>query len=60
MDPAGPVTPRQEKLAEPRRVKAKRQSTPPRKPSAPLRNDKPRGSSVPNVPLVKTRSCEDQ
>jgi len=48
------VTPRQEKLGEPRRVKAKRRSTPRRKPSGPRRNDTPpRGSSVPNVPLVK-------
>jgi ATP-dependent Clp protease ATP-binding subunit ClpA len=52
--PDGPVTPRQEKLAEPRRVKAKRRSTTRRKPSGPRRNDTPpRGSSVPNVPLVK-------
>ena len=52
--PDGPVTPRQEKLGEPRRVKAKRRSTPRRKPSGPRRNDPPpRGSSVPNVPLVK-------
>src|SRR5947208_11460813 len=52
--PDGPVTPRQEKLAELRRVKAKRRSTPRRKPSGPRRNDTPpRGSSVPNVPLVK-------
>src|SRR6516165_2686620 len=52
--PDGPVTPRQEKLGEPRRVKAKRRSTPRRKPSGPRRNDTPpRGSSVPNVPLVK-------
>src|SRR5499425_2893632 len=52
--PDGPVTPRQEKLGEPRRVKAKRRSTPRRKPSGPRRNDTPpRGSSVPNVPLAK-------
>jgi len=52
--PDGPVTPRQEKLAEPRRVKAKRRSTPRRKPSGPRRNGTPpSGSSVPNVPLVK-------
>ena len=52
--PEGPVTPRQEKFAGPRRVKAKRRSTPRRKPSGPRRNETPpRGSSVPNVPLVK-------
>ena len=51
--PDGPVKPRQEKLPEPRRAKAKRWSTPRRKPSGPRRNDTPRGSSVPNVPLVK-------
>ena len=51
--PDGPVKPRQEKLPEPRRAKAKRRSTPRRKPSGPRRNDTPRGSSVPNVPLVK-------
>src|SRR5262249_29402904 len=52
--PDGPVTPRQEKLVEPRHVKPKRRSTPRRKPSGPRRNDTPpRGSSVPNVPLVK-------
>ena len=52
--PEGPVTPGQEKLGEARRVKAKRRSTLRRKPSGPRRNDTPpRGSSVPNVPLVK-------
>jgi ATP-dependent Clp protease ATP-binding subunit ClpA len=52
--PDGPVNPRQEKLPEPRRAKAKRRSTPARKPSGPHRNDTPPGgSSVPNVPLVK-------
>jgi ATP-dependent Clp protease ATP-binding subunit ClpA len=52
--PDRPVKPRQEKLAKPRRVKAKRGSTPRRKPSGPRRNDTPpHGSSVPNVPLVK-------
>ena len=51
--PDGPVKPRQEKLPEPGRAKAKRRSTPRRKPSGPRRNDTPRGSSVPNVPLVK-------
>jgi ATP-dependent Clp protease ATP-binding subunit ClpA len=52
--PDGPVKPRPEKLPEPRRAKAKRWSTPRRKPSGPRRNDTPpRGSSVPNVPLVK-------
>ena len=52
--PDGPVKPRREKLPEPRRAKAKRRSTPRRKPSGPRRNDTPpHGSSVPNVPLVK-------
>jgi ATP-dependent Clp protease ATP-binding subunit ClpA len=52
--PDGPVKPRQEKLGEPRRVKAKRRSTLRRNPSGPRRNDTPpRGSSVPHVPLVK-------
>src|SRR6266567_420643 len=52
--PDGAVKPRQEKLPEPRRAKAKRRSTPRRKPSGPRRNDTPPGgSSVPNVPLVK-------
>src|SRR5205809_4696925 len=52
--PDGPVKPRQEKLPESRRAKAKRRSTPRRKPSGPRRNDMPpRGSSVPNVPLAK-------
>ena len=49
--PDGPVKPRQEKLPEARRAKAKRRSTLRRKPRP---NDTPpRGSSVPNVPLVK-------
>jgi ATP-dependent Clp protease ATP-binding subunit ClpA len=52
--PDGPVKPRQEKFGEPRRVKTKPRSTLRRKPSGPRRNDTPpRGSSVPNVPLVK-------
>jgi ATP-dependent Clp protease ATP-binding subunit ClpA len=52
--PDRPVKPRPENLPEPRRAKAKRRSTPRRKPSGPCRNDTPpRGSSVPNVPLVK-------
>jgi ATP-dependent Clp protease ATP-binding subunit ClpA len=52
--PDGPVRPRPEKLPEPRRSKAKRRATPRRKPSGSRRNDTPpRGSSVPNVPLVK-------
>jgi len=52
--PDGPVTPRQEKLGEPRRAKAKRRSTLRRKPSGPRHNDTPPpSSSVPNVPLVK-------
>src|SRR5207247_8865166 len=52
--PEGPVTPRQEKLSGPRRVKAKRRSTPRRKPSGPRRNDTPpRGISVPKLTLGK-------
>jgi hypothetical protein len=51
--PDGPVTPRPEKLPEPRRAK-KRRSTPRRKPSGPRGNDTPpRRGSVPKVPLVK-------
>ena len=52
--PDGPVTPRPEKLPEPCRAKAKRRSTPRRKPSGPRGNDTPlRRGSVPKVPLVK-------
>jgi ATP-dependent Clp protease ATP-binding subunit ClpA len=51
--PDGPVTPRQEKLAEPRRVKAKRRSPPRRKPPGPGGESPPRRGTVPKVPLVK-------
>jgi ATP-dependent Clp protease ATP-binding subunit ClpA len=52
--PEGRVTPRPEKLPEPRRAKAKRRSSPRRKPSSPRGNDTPpRRGSVPKVPLVK-------
>ncbi len=51
--PDGPVTPRPEKLPEPRRAK-KRRSAPRRKPPGPRGNDPPpRRGSVPKVPLVK-------
>jgi ATP-dependent Clp protease ATP-binding subunit ClpA len=51
--PDGPVTPRPEKLPEPRRAK-KRRSAPRRKPPGPRGNDTPpRRGSVPKVPLVK-------
>jgi ATP-dependent Clp protease ATP-binding subunit ClpA len=51
--PDGPVTPRPEKLPEPRRAK-KRRSSPRRKPSSLRGNDTPpRRGSVPKVPLVK-------
>jgi ATP-dependent Clp protease ATP-binding subunit ClpA len=51
--PDGPVTPRPEKLPEPRRAK-KRRSSPKRKPPGPRGNDTPpRRGSVPKVPLVK-------
>jgi ATP-dependent Clp protease ATP-binding subunit ClpA len=50
----GPVTPRPEKLPEPRRAK-KRKSSPRRKPpgGGPGGNSPPRRGSVPKVPLVK-------
>jgi ATP-dependent Clp protease ATP-binding subunit ClpA len=52
--PDGPVTPRPEKLPEPRRAKAKRRVGPRRKPTGPRGdNDPPRRGSVPKVPLVK-------
>jgi ATP-dependent Clp protease ATP-binding subunit ClpA len=52
--PDGPVTPRPEKLPEPRRAK-KRRSPPRRKPPGPRGGDDtpPRRGSVPKVPLVK-------
>jgi len=52
--PDGPVTPRPEKLPEPRRAKAKRRSSPRRKPpGGPSGDGGPRRGSVPKVPLVK-------
>jgi ATP-dependent Clp protease ATP-binding subunit ClpA len=56
--PDGPVTPRPEKLPQPR-PKAKRRSSPRRKPQGPPKSSgggdggPPRGGSVPKVPLVK-------
>jgi ATP-dependent Clp protease ATP-binding subunit ClpA len=52
--PDGPVTPRAEKLPEPRRAK-KRRSSSRRKPpgSGPGGGSPPRRGSVPKVPLVK-------
>jgi len=52
--PDGPITPRPEKLPEPRRAK-KRRTSPRRKPpgSGPGGNSPPRRGSVPKVPLVK-------
>jgi ATP-dependent Clp protease ATP-binding subunit ClpA len=53
--PDGPVTPRPEKLPEPRRAK-KRRASPKRKPpggGGPGGNSPPRRGSVPKVPLVK-------
>ena len=51
--PDGPVTPRADKLPEPRRAK-KRRSTSRRKPYGPRGDDTPpRRGTVPNVPLVK-------
>jgi ATP-dependent Clp protease ATP-binding subunit ClpA len=51
----GPVTPKPEKLPEPRRAKAKRRSSPRRsKPAGPKGDGGgPRRGSVPKVPLVK-------
>jgi ATP-dependent Clp protease ATP-binding subunit ClpA len=59
--PDGPVTPRPEKLPQPHRAKAKRRSSPRRKPQGPKGDGPgnggdggpPRGGSVPKVPLVK-------
>ena len=52
--PDGPITPRPEKLPEPRRAK-KRRASPRRKPpgGGPGGNSPPRRGSVPKVPLVK-------
>ena len=51
--PDGPVTPRRDKLPEPRRAQ-KRRPTPRRKPYGPRGDDTPpRHGAVPNVPLVK-------
>jgi hypothetical protein len=47
------VTPRPEKLPEPRRAKAKRRSSPRRKPPGGGDDTPPRRGTVPNVPLVK-------
>jgi ATP-dependent Clp protease ATP-binding subunit ClpA len=52
--PDGPVTPRAEKLPEPRRAKAKRRSSPRRKPPpGPGDDPPPRRGPTPRVPLVK-------
>jgi ATP-dependent Clp protease ATP-binding subunit ClpA len=52
--PDGPVTPRAEKLPEPRRAKAKRRSSPRRKPPpGPGDDTPPRRGPTPRVPLVK-------
>jgi len=56
--PDGPIKPRPEKLPEPRRVKAKRRSSPRKKPGSgstgPDGDDTPpRRGTVPKVPLVK-------
>jgi ATP-dependent Clp protease ATP-binding subunit ClpA len=50
--PAGRVTPRAEKLPEPRRAK-KRRASPRRKPPGAGGDDPPRRGTVPKVPLVK-------
>jgi ATP-dependent Clp protease ATP-binding subunit ClpA len=54
--PDGPVKPRPEKLPEPRRAKAKRRSSPRKKPpgsGGPGDDTPPRRGTVPKVPLVK-------
>jgi ATP-dependent Clp protease ATP-binding subunit ClpA len=53
--PDGPVTPRPEKLPEPRRAKKRRPPPPRRRPSGPRGGDDtpPRRGSVPKVPLAK-------
>jgi len=61
--PEGPVTPRQEKLAEPRRVKANRRSTPRRKPLAHVATTRRRAAAPSRTwPLSKceARCSEDQ
>jgi len=50
--PEGRITPRAEKLPEPRRAK-KRRASPRRKPPGPGGDDPPRRGTVPKVPLVK-------
>ena len=50
--PEGRITPRAEKLPEPRRAK-KRRASPRRKPPGPSGDDPPRRGTVPKVPLVK-------
>ncbi len=50
--PAGRITPRAEKLPEPRRAK-KRRASPRRKPPGAGGDDPPRRGTVPKVPLVK-------
>jgi ATP-dependent Clp protease ATP-binding subunit ClpA len=50
--PEGRVTPRAEKLPEPRRAK-KRRASPRRKPPGPGGDEPPRRGTVPKVPLVK-------
>jgi ATP-dependent Clp protease ATP-binding subunit ClpA len=53
--PEGPVTPKQEKLPEPRKNRAKRRAAPrkPRPPGPKGGTPPPGRSSVPKVPLVK-------
>jgi ATP-dependent Clp protease ATP-binding subunit ClpA len=50
--PEGRITPRAEKLPEPRRAK-KRRASPRRKPQGPGGDDPPHRGTVPKVPLVK-------
>ena len=59
--PDGPVTPRPEKLPEPRRAKAKRRSSPRRsRRAAGGGGTPPRRGTVPKVPLVKARRSFEQ
>ncbi len=51
--PEGPITPRAEKLPEPRRAKKRRASPRRRPPSGPGDDTPPRRGTVPKVPLVK-------